>query len=59
MLVTLAIVALLVLWLLGFVVFQWGAITHILLVAALILAIRRLLQERKAKYEAKSIGREL
>lgn len=54
MLTTIAIILLLVAWLLGFVVFDFGSLIHLLLIIALVLVIKRLLQERKARYETRS-----
>ncbi len=54
MFTTIIIILLLVLWLFGFFVFHVGSLIHLLLVIALILVIKRLLQERKAQYKAGS-----
>jgi len=52
MLINTIIVALLAIWLLGFTVFHMGAIVHLLLIVALVLVIKRLLQERKSRYNS-------
>lgn len=52
MLTTIVIILLLVLWVVGYAMLHVGSIIHLLLVVALVLVIRRLLQERKAKYES-------
>ena len=52
MLTTVIIIVLLVSWVVGYAMLHVGSIIHLLLVVALVLVIRRLLQERKAKYES-------
>jgi len=54
MIMTIVVIILLVLWILGFVVYQVGSFIHLLLIVALILIIKRLLQERKSLYKSKT-----